>query len=207
LTVSCRAFIGDSAVGSRPRKPLAVATACALLFAAAALAENFEIPPDLPPAAVLPPTFAAGENFHVVDPVHGDGLMHQFTLESRFGRYEAYGSTALAVRINEVRALTQLAKTSDITLVVDSVGRGVTSQVDTVASVITHPVGTVTGIPKGVAHLFHGFIDQAHEAIGSVKHATAASPHGKGASTAADAGDAGKRYAARYLGVTASERR
>ena len=68
----------------------------------------YEVPPELHPAAILPDLLAAGTDYHVVDPVQSDGLMNHYVLESKFGRFEAYGKFALAVRVNEVRALTEL---------------------------------------------------------------------------------------------------
>lgn len=190
-------------------RTFAAAAICATLtgFAGGAPAQDFETPPDEPPAALLPAAYVAGENFHLADPVRGDGLMHQFVLESRFGRFDAYGTTALKFRVNEIAALTQLAKTSDVEVVAAGVGRGITSQIDTATAVIAHPIKTVTGIPKGIGHLFHGYRDEGKEALDSANRA-AKPANGGTTRTSADAGrDTAKRYAARYLGVTAAERR
>ena len=118
----------------------------------------------------------------MVDPVHGDGLMYRFVLDSRFGSFTAYGRVALALRVREVEALTELARTSRLGLVAGGVGHGVESQVKTATGAVTHPVATVTGIPRGVAHLFRGYQARGEEAVASAsrRHAGGGgrAPHG-----------------------------
>lgn len=200
------------------RRSLFLGLAAAGLVAAGGLGsgraatESFELPPDQPPAALLPPTQVAGENFHIVDPVHSDGLMHRFVVDSHFGKFDAYGRFALEVRIKEVAALTQLAKISSVGVVADSIGNGVKTQVTTAEQVALHPVDTITGIPKGVAHLFGGFVAQGKEAAAAAKSAVSGSSSGSSSggqsqSTLDKSEAAAKGFAEQYLGVTAADRR
>jgi hypothetical protein len=184
------------------------AAAFACCTAAAESIDTFESPVPLAPAALLAPSVAAGENFQVVDPVTSDGLMRQYILETSFGRFEAYGRVALAARVREIHALTQLSKTSKLQVLARGVGGGVAAQVGTVADVLGHPIKTVTGIPKGIAHLFRGVADESKEAFAGAKSGADESMHGgHPAKEAADSGAAAaNRYAKRYLGLTAAER-
>src|SRR5215469_6830751 len=173
--------------------------------------DAFETVPDHSPPELLPATMVSGTNFHVVDPVHGDGLMNRFVLESHFGKYDAYGRTALAIRIQEVAALTTLSKVSDVDLVAGGMARGVETQVGTAVTVVTHPVGTVVGIPKGIAHLFQGYSAKGQEALAeaqsTVKSSGGGGGGGGGSSVDVKKGEAAARhYAERYLGVTSAER-
>lgn len=201
--------------------PIALILACASVLAGAAPAagDDFETVPDRSPAELLPAAMVSGPDFHVLDPVHGDGLMNHFVLDSRFGRFDAYGRAALAIRIREVAALAELAATSDVQIAATGVVQGVKSQVQTAAGVVTHPVQTVTGIPQGIAHLFGGYSARGREiaadaksTVGSAGEGTAgsASASGSGGSRVAAAGEKGgkaaRRYAERYLGITAAER-
>jgi hypothetical protein len=80
--------------------------------------------------------------------------------------------------------------------------------VKTAVPVVKHPVSTVTGIPKGIAHLFNGYTAQGRETLGSARN-IAGSAGSAGHSVHADAqkGEAeAKHYAERYLGITAAER-
>jgi hypothetical protein len=174
----------------------------------AAAGGPFETVPDESPAALLPARLAAGTDFHVLDPVHGDGLMYRFVIDSRFGKFEAYGRAALELRVREVLALSELARTSNVEIFAGGVGHGVETEVNTAFGVIGNPVGTVVGIPKGIAHLFQGYTAQGQELLAEAGHVANSS-----SSTAATRNDikkgedAAKGYAERYLGVTAAERR
>jgi hypothetical protein len=179
----------------------------AALLAAAAVragAEEFERVPEARAEDVLPPELVSGPDFRVVDPVRGDGLMRRYVIESRYGRYEAYGRQALQLRKHEIDALGQLSRTPKLSVVLGGLGRGVVSQVDTVASVASHPVATVLGLPRGIAHLFSGYAAEGKELAGAISDpgAKASSAHAGGAS----AQRAARRYADRYFGISSSER-
>lgn len=191
-------------------------SACGVLLGAAsgAATDTFEIVPDRAPGDLLPAAMVSGTDYHVVDPVHGDGLMSHFVLDSRFGKFDAYGRAALAVRIREVAALTELAKTSDVEIVAGGVAGGVVSEVKTATNVVTHPVQTVTGIPRGIAHLFGGYKARGQEAAADVKASTSSTGSGSSSGTTAGSAQstadkgakAARSYAERYLGVTGAER-
>ncbi len=88
---------------------LAVAIASSWVLGRAIAADSpddFEFPPDQAPAALLPASMVAGTNYQVVDPVRSDGLMRTYVLDSKFGRFEAYGRSALLIRTREIAALT-----------------------------------------------------------------------------------------------------
>src|SRR5215467_8166839 len=197
----------------RPPAPqlvrLSLGAACVCLLGAAA-ADELETVPDRAPTELLPAPMVSGTDFRVVDPVHGDGLMNHFVLDSRFGRFDAYGRAALAVRIREVAALSELSKTSDVAVAAGGVVQGVESQVKTATGVVTHPVQTVTGIPKGIAHLFGGYRARGEEVAADARRGVGSSSSqgsaGSARSTAEKGGKAAKSYAERYLGITAAER-
>ncbi len=177
----------------------------ALLLAGGAWATDFETPPEEPAASSLPPELAAGINFHVKEPVQSDGLMHHYVIESSFGEFAAYGQEALKVRAREMAALTELSKRTDIGVVAKTVEQRVQNDAKTVRQVVTNPVGTLTGIPKGIGHLFNGYKAEAGEYADEAKKATSGS-HGGGEVVHNAKADAA-RYADRYLGVSAAERR
>jgi hypothetical protein len=173
-----------------------------------ATAGDFETPGDEPPEASLTPTRLAGENFHIQNPVHSDGLMHHYVVESRFGVFPAYGPDALAVRLREVAALTTIARTSDTEVVLKSVRRGIEEDARSLVQVATNPVGTVIGIPKGIAHLFGGYRAQAGEIAAQVRQTSqGGDSHEKDGGRAGQVEHAAKQYADRYLGLSAAERR
>jgi len=170
------------------------------------LAAEFEDAPSEPCTVGLPPAQCADDDFRIDEPVPSDGLMRHYLVVSRFGRFEAYGQAGVEARLREVAALARLQKTNDVSVVADAVGDRVTGGAKTLAGVATHPLDTVTGIPRGIAHLFQGYAAQARE-LGE----QAGSVNGPRADGTAAGGTAGvvadaRRYAARYLGVSTSER-
>ena len=180
-----------------------------VMSGAAAAAAEFESPPDQSVEALLPDSLAVGENFKVQDPVHSDGLVHRFVIDSRFGAFDAYGRIDLDLRIREVHALTQLSKISPLDAVASGVGNGVMSEVSTVTDVAKRPVETITGIPRGISHLFRGVVAEGREAASDVKGAAGNSANGSGQSqsTVDKSKAAAQHYADRYFGGTAAERR
>ncbi len=153
-------------------------------------------------ASVLQPDQLASADFHVDDPLLSDGVMYRFVVDSRFGSFAAYGRDGLALRLHELAALAQLSRTSELGVVVSAVGDSVTGSARTVVAVATHPIETVTGIPRGISRLFHGYAAQARE----LGDAAAAHPGERQPSTARSREADAKRYVARYFGLSASER-
>jgi hypothetical protein len=188
---------------------ISLLVACVCAPAGAAVSDRYETVPDRAPGELLPPSMVSGPNFHVLDPVRGDGLMDHFVVVSRFGSFDAYGQAALAIRIHEIAALTELSKTSDIKIAAGGAVQGAESEVKTAALVVTHPVRTVTGIPRGIAHLFSGYKARGQELAADAKSsAKSVGQNGSGGvrSTGKAAGKAARSYAERYLGITAAER-
>ena len=176
-----------------------------MLFATtSATADGYEVPQDEAPAASLPANQIASSSFHVVDPVHSDGLMRQYMVDCRFGTFPAYGKVSLTLRLHQLAALEELSKVTDVDVVARAVRRDVESDVNTVTGAVSNPIGTVVGVPKGIGHLFRGFVAQGKELT-----AHAGQPEGPGSKT--NVGEKvqsdARRYADRYLGVSAAERR
>lgn len=135
----------------------------ALFVLAAPGAVDFETPLPEPASASLGPQFVSGANFKVAEPVESDGLMHHYVIESSFGQYPAYGQVALHARLTEVAALTELSKKTDAGVVAKTVEMHMQNDAKTVEQFVTNPIGTITGIPKGIEHLFSGYKAQAKE--------------------------------------------
>jgi hypothetical protein len=186
------------------RLPVLLTASVLLITATIARTEEFESPPLERPGDSLPASMVSGQNFRLFDPVQSDGIMRQYVIDSRFGVFRAYGRIALAIRLNEVRALTVLSKTSAAEVVTRAARQSFESQLKSVGQVAKNPVGTVVGIPKGVAHLFGGYAAQAKEISARAQKSGGSGGAGQVASDVkADAG----KYADRYLGISAAERR
>ncbi len=180
----------------------------ALLAASASAAVNmdFDVPADEAPAASLTPVQVSGKNFQVRDPVHSDGLMHHYVVDSRFGEFEAYGRDELDLRLREIVALTRIAETSDGEVALKAVTRGIEDDVKSVVSVVKDPVGTVLGIPKGIGHLLGGYRARAGELADKVQHSGSGDAKGTGEPAANQAEHLAKKYIDQYMGLSKAER-
>jgi hypothetical protein len=181
-----------------------ISTMLAVVLATTALAADFETLPGEPAAASLSAELASGPNFHVSEPVMSDGLMHHYVIDSRFGTFPAYGHDVLKNRVREVQALTQLSKITDVDEIAKTVERRVENDAKTLGQVLVNPIGTVTGIPRGIGHLFNGAKAQATEF--SEKSNKQDGTTGN-SDVIADAKSNATHYADRYFGVSAAERR
>jgi hypothetical protein len=179
----------------------------ATLVARSLSAEPYEVPPEEEPSASLSAAQLAGEYFHIDAPVHSDGLMHHYLVDSRFGIFPAYGRGALAVRLREVTALTSIAKTSDADVALQSVGRSLRANASAAVDLAKNPVGAVTGIPKGIGHLFGGYRAKAEE-LSANAHKSGPSDSQQPRTSVINRGtEQAQQYAARYLGITAAQMR
>lgn len=212
-----------AAVVTAMRRPVVgagVLVAC-LCAAARCAAQPYEVPPDRSAAALIPDRPVAAEHYRIVDPVTSDGLMDHFHIDGAYGPFDAYGRIEARIRLHEMDALDTLARTSPVVIFAGGAASGVAAEVRTVGQVVRDPVHVVTGIPTGIAHLLGGYRARAEElgdsgraalgnaGTGNAGAGKAGSDAGGGAAPAAvGAGaDAAKRYAAKYLGMSAAERR
>ena len=168
---------------------------------------EFDVPADEAPAASLAPAQISGKNFKIRDPVHSDGLMHRYVVESRFGEFEAYGREELDLRLREIAALTEIAETSESEVALKAVARGIEEDVKSVVSVVKDPVGTVLGIPKGIGHLLGGYRARAGELTAKVQHSGSGDASGNGESAADQSKHLAKKYIDTYMGLSQAERR
>lgn len=188
---------------------IAILLVTALIAGAAAAAANddFDVPADEAPAASLMPAQVSGKNFRVRDPVHSDGLMHRYVVESRFGDFEVYGREELDLRLREIAALTKIAETSQGEVALKAVTRGIDDDVKSVVRVVRDPVGTVLGIPKGIGHLLGGYGARAGELTAKVHKSTSGDAGDTASSAAGQAKHLAKDYIDRYMGLSNAERR
>jgi len=132
-----------------PAAVLALAAAGGPLAAA-----DFEPPPVLKASEVLPAAALKGEHHEVIEEVHNDGYMNRFRIASDFGRFEAYGEPMLAIRVQEIGALAELAEVSKAKVFADSALKAITSPVTTVSEFAQRPAETVAGIGDGLGRMW-----------------------------------------------------
>ena len=125
-----------------------------LAVASAAGAADYETQTNKPASQALPPTVAAGPDFKVNDPVVADGYMYRFNVTSTYGPFDVTGTGALRKLEHEIWAIGQLKNVTKSEAFLKSLKDQAGKPLVFVKDVVTNPVDTLTGIPKGVGRLF-----------------------------------------------------
>jgi len=109
-----------------------------------------EEPPILSAKEILNPDFLAGDGFTVQDEVPTSTGRNRYLIISEYGEFEADGNIMLERRIKEVAAIRKLKEVSRTDEYKKALKAAVASPLGVAKDVVTNPVGTITGIPKGL---------------------------------------------------------
>ncbi len=139
-------------------KRLAVACMTVLASASGAGAAEYETQANKPVGQALTPAVAVGPDFTVKDPVVADGYMYRFTVTSPYGPFDVTGTGALRKVEHEIWAIGQLKQVTKSEAFLKSLKDQAGKPLVFAKDVITKPVDTLTGIPKGVGRLFGNIV-------------------------------------------------
>jgi len=135
-------------------KLMVMAGVIGLLCAGSGTAADYETKTNKPVKDAIAASLAAGPDYKVNDPVVADGYMYRFSVTSTYGPFEATGTGALQKLQQEIWAIGQLKGVTRseafLKAAVDQAGKPLVF----VKDVVTKPVDTLSGIPKGVGRLF-----------------------------------------------------
>jgi hypothetical protein len=115
---------------------------------------EYETPGVLDAYDILPPNLLEGKNFWVDRRVVSYGLNNRYTISSHFGKFEANGEEMLRIREHEIKAIESLREIKKSKAFGDAVKKAVKSPIKGAKALITDPVSTVKGVPKGIGKLF-----------------------------------------------------
>jgi hypothetical protein len=115
---------------------------------------RFEVPTNVSASEILPAELISGPNFRVRNTVVSYGYMHRYTVDSDFGVFEVTGDFALRKLIREIHAIAALREVKKSQAYLDGVKKAASQPVEFGVNLITDPVDTISGVPKGVARLF-----------------------------------------------------
>lgn len=157
----------------------------------------FEEPPTLDARVILRPEFASGPHFTVRPPVPTYAGHNQFEIDSDFGVFTAAGNTELGQRLREIAAIAQLRELEKSTAYKDALVQAAKGPVQLAKNLATHPVDTISGVPKGIWKMLNG----AGQALKEVSQERPASPYEDSYVKDAIGFGAVKRQIAARLGV------
>jgi len=133
---------------------LAAATFFLSLMGAAAAQDEYEYGTTYQVADLLPANVINGSHYRIADKVQSDGFMFTYTVESEFGKFRATGDYALQKLLNEIQVIAQLEEISRTEAFAKSIVHAAKSPLRFGEGLITDPVDTVTGIPRGLFSIF-----------------------------------------------------
>ncbi|MBF0559602.1 MAG: hypothetical protein HQL08_12580 [Nitrospirae bacterium] len=105
-------------------------------------------------ADILPADKISGEHYKIRETVPTYGFMDHFTVDSDYGIFEVTGDAALRKLLREISALTAFKKVENTEAFGKALIASAKQPLVFGENLVTNPVDTVTGIPKGVARLF-----------------------------------------------------
>jgi hypothetical protein len=140
------------------RRALNPARAASLLLlalaAAGAGAQHYEDEPVLSAAALVQPALLAAPNVHVAAQAQVHGYMARFSLDTPFGPLAAESVELLAIRQAEIPAIEALEQASRREAFAHALGDKFRKTGKSIWQVVSNPIDTVAGIPRGVARYF-----------------------------------------------------
>jgi len=142
-------------------------------FQTVVLAGKFETPRNRKVTDILPDSMISGSHYKIQKKVVSYGYMHHYTVNSQYGVFEITGDMALRKLLKEIQAIAELKKVTEAEAFVKSVGGAVKKHLYIAKGLITEPVDTVSGIPKGVYKLFGNIgtgISKKHDPSEDARH-------------------------------------
>jgi hypothetical protein len=138
---------------------ISVLAATALILIARAVTQaqapaGYETEPVLNAKDLAAADLLKGPHYAVDPKVPVRGFIERFTIQSKYGTFQANGQRMLPIRVNEVEALAKLDDLSNTKEFAEAAGKAIARPVTSTVNMLVHPVDTITGFPDGVARLF-----------------------------------------------------
>ncbi len=166
----------------------------------------YEEPPVRQALEVIPEWMVNGQYWTVDDEVTSFDSLHEFTVRSDWGNFEAYGEPMLRIRLRELEAIGTLKQQTLGKVAGEAAVDGATKMVRDTATVIKHPVKTVKALPRGIFRMFKKTAYTVAEVGGDVVDVGTEVKEGEGDRAADKTGDAAFKYGKRFVGVELQER-
>lgn len=144
---------------------LALLASAGLPLSSSAQVPDYEVPPIVSAADILPAELLKSEHHEVDDAVRSDGYLNYYVIRSDFGDFEVASDLMLQLRIREIEALVELDATSKTGVFIKAAADAGVGQIKTITQFATNPIKTVIGIPKGIGRMFTRYRRQAEDGL------------------------------------------
>lgn len=121
-----------------------------LLSVSFAELKPYETPLVVQAKDVVPQELLQSDLYTIENNVITHGYTNTYRIHSRFGDFVAHGNEMLRQRLHEIRAIDELEKVKNSKEFIDGVKSGAKLPFSFMKNLVTHPVDTVTGVPKGL---------------------------------------------------------
>ena len=139
------------------------AAALTLALASPLQAQQTYETPETQASALVAPALLSGPDFRVEPTVVWEGIMPRFTINSKYGSWQATGREMLAVRVSEIPAFGELDKVSKSDAFAKSLGDAAVAPIKAAGDLITNPVDTVGNMFSGIGNM----VNRAGRTVGN----------------------------------------
>jgi len=118
-------------------------------------------------ADVLAPEWQRGDGYLIKDSVYIEGNRYCFEVETNYGGFLANGLPVLELRLNEHKAIEQLAEMSKHSLALKGAGETIRHTPRGAMTLLTDPLGSIGRIPAGIKRSVDTVFDPLEHRAGS----------------------------------------
>lgn len=129
---------------------LSISCISVLVFIATAEETSYETPAIVQAKDVVPQKLLESDLYSIEDEVITYGYTNTYYISSTYGNFTAHGNEMLRERLHEIRAIDELDKIKKSEEFKQGLKEGAKSPFRFVKNLVTHPVDTITGVPKGL---------------------------------------------------------
>ena len=105
----------------------------------------YENPPVLQAKSILKPELLKSKNYRVQDQVKNDGLFNHYTVESKFGTFQAGSTGDLEILVNEIAAIAAMKQVATDDTVKAALKQSGQNTVTGLKNLFNDPQGTLEG--------------------------------------------------------------
>jgi len=134
---------------------------------------GFETPKMLPAKDLLPSELLKGNHYQVDAEVNTNGFENSYSITSDYGPFQALGDDMVRIRIQEIAAIVHMEAMKKSDQFTSAAQKAVTSPLVAAGNLITNPVDTVTGIPKGAWRYVTGVVEMVRGSRGEFEDSVA----------------------------------
>ena len=144
-------------------------------FAQTAATEEggFETPKALPAKDLLPPELLKGNNYQIEPNVNTNGFENTYFITSDYGPFQVLGDDMVRIRVQEFAAIAHMEEMKKSDQFATAAQKALTTPLVAAGNLITNPVDTITGVPKGAWRYVTGLVEMVRGSRGELEDSAA----------------------------------